>query len=74
MPNPYNCSSSVKCTIECVFTVNCVSDISTAQNLELLNNAHDPVSVHSLFGVLNHTKTPGGGMCIFLFTLVSEEC
>ncbi|CAI8046744.1 MutS protein homolog 4, partial [Geodia barretti] len=43
-------------------------DISTAENLELLSNAHNPASAQSLYGVLNHTKTPSGGRnrCIFL--------
>ncbi|XP_074077248.1 mutS protein homolog 4 isoform X2 [Macrotis lagotis] len=35
-------------------------DSSSAQNLELLINNHDCRSNHTLFGVLNHTKTPGG--------------
>jgi DNA mismatch repair ATPase MutS len=44
-----------------VLTINTfVTDISTAENLELLSNAHNPASVQSLYGVLNHTKTPSG--------------
>ncbi|XP_037355926.1 mutS protein homolog 4 isoform X2 [Talpa occidentalis] len=35
-------------------------DSSTAQNLELLINNQDCRSNHTLFGVLNYTKTPGG--------------
>ncbi|XP_044529428.1 mutS protein homolog 4 [Gracilinanus agilis] len=35
-------------------------DSSSAQNLELLVNNQDCRSQHTLFGVLNHTKTPGG--------------
>ncbi|XP_031824721.1 mutS protein homolog 4 [Sarcophilus harrisii] len=35
-------------------------DSSSAQNLELLVNNHDYRSGHTLFGVLNYTKTPGG--------------
>ncbi|XP_043855264.1 mutS protein homolog 4 [Dromiciops gliroides] len=35
-------------------------DSSSAQNLELLVNNQDCRSSHTLFGVLNHTKTPGG--------------
>uniref|UniRef100_A0A5F8GRM5 MutS homolog 4 n=1 Tax=Monodelphis domestica TaxID=13616 RepID=A0A5F8GRM5_MONDO len=35
-------------------------DSSSAQSLELLVNAQDCRSQHTLFGVLNHTKTPGG--------------
>jgi DNA mismatch repair protein MSH4 len=35
-------------------------DVVTAKNLELLGNIRDPASMHSLFGVLNYTKTPGG--------------
>ncbi|XP_027729860.1 mutS protein homolog 4 [Vombatus ursinus] len=35
-------------------------DSSSAQNLELLVNSQDCRSSHTLFGVLNHTRTPGG--------------
>ncbi|XP_072505981.1 mutS protein homolog 4 isoform X3 [Notamacropus eugenii] len=35
-------------------------DSSSAQNLELLVNNQDCRSGHTLFGILNHTKTPGG--------------
>ncbi|KAM5147945.1 mutS protein homolog 4 isoform 3-T3 [Mantella aurantiaca] len=35
-------------------------DSASAQNLELLVNNRDPRNNHSLFGVLNNTKTPGG--------------
>ncbi|XP_078734936.1 mutS protein homolog 4 [Lampetra fluviatilis] len=35
-------------------------DATTAANLELLRNSHDPRSSHSLFGVLNYTRTRGG--------------
>ncbi|XP_075917787.1 mutS protein homolog 4-like [Petromyzon marinus] len=35
-------------------------DGTTAANLELLRNSHDPRSSHSLFGVLNYTRTRGG--------------
>ncbi|XP_064639477.1 mutS protein homolog 4-like [Lineus longissimus] len=35
-------------------------DATTAKNLELLQNLRDPKSPHSLFGVLNFTKTVGG--------------
>ncbi|XP_046376598.2 mutS protein homolog 4-like isoform X1 [Haliotis rufescens] len=35
-------------------------DASTAKNLELLQNRRDPKSEHTLYGVLNHTKTHGG--------------
>ncbi|XP_052034780.1 mutS protein homolog 4 [Apodemus sylvaticus] len=35
-------------------------DSSSAQNLELLVNNQDYRSSHTLFGVLNYTKTPGG--------------
>ncbi|GFO18676.1 DNA mismatch repair protein muts [Plakobranchus ocellatus] len=38
----------------------CVPDATTVKNLELLQNLQDPVSQHSLYGVLNHTQTPGG--------------
>lgn len=40
------------------------TDISTVRNLELITNITDSKSPHSLFGVLNHTKTPQGGQCI----------
>ena len=35
-------------------------DATTVKNLELISNAHNPSSSHSLFGVLNHTKTSMG--------------
>ena len=35
-------------------------DASTVTNLELLQNMRDPRSDHTLFGVLNYTRTPGG--------------
>ncbi|XP_069089318.1 mutS protein homolog 4 [Pleurodeles waltl] len=35
-------------------------DSTSAQNLELLVNNRDSRNGHTLFGVLNHTKTPGG--------------
>ena len=37
------------------------TDASTIKNLELIQNARDPESGHCLYGVLNHTKTAGGG-------------
>ena len=37
------------------------TDVTTAKNLELVSNIRDPSSTHTLFGVLNYTKTPGGG-------------
>lgn len=37
-----------------------IVDASTIKNLELIQNARDPESGHSLYGVLNHTKTAGG--------------
>ncbi|XP_022528593.2 mutS protein homolog 4 isoform X4 [Astyanax mexicanus] len=36
-------------------------DSVSAKNLELVINNRDQRSDHTLFGVLNHTKTPGGG-------------
>lgn len=42
------------------------ADISTVRNLELITNITDPKSSHSLFGVLNHTKTPQGGQHIHI--------
>ncbi|CAI9729269.1 homolog 4-like [Octopus vulgaris] len=35
-------------------------DVTTAKNLELVQNLRDPKSSHSLFGILNYCKTPGG--------------
>ncbi|XP_070186875.1 mutS protein homolog 4-like [Littorina saxatilis] len=35
-------------------------DAVTARNLELLENLRDPKSSHTLYGVLNYTRTPGG--------------
>nr|XP_054749797.1 mutS protein homolog 4-like [Lytechinus pictus] len=37
-----------------------VIDAVTARNLELVQNRKDPKSDHTLFGVLNYTKTMGG--------------
>lgn len=41
------------------------ADATTARNLELVQNMKDIKSDHTLFGVLNYTKTPGGGEYIF---------
>lgn len=54
-----------------------LADASTAKNLELIQNARDPKSGHCLYGVLNHTKTSGGGkvqvyFCFFLLQQHSE--
>ena len=38
-----------------------ITDVTTVKNLELLTNARDPASSHSLYGILNYTKTVGGG-------------
>ncbi|XP_045212131.2 mutS protein homolog 4-like isoform X2 [Mercenaria mercenaria] len=35
-------------------------DVSTAKNLELLQNQRDPHSDHTLYGILNYTKTVAG--------------
>ncbi|KYO36835.1 mutS protein-like protein 4 isoform A [Alligator mississippiensis] len=35
-------------------------DSSSAQNLELVTNNRDSRNRHTLFGILNYTKTPGG--------------
>ncbi|XP_060559607.1 mutS protein homolog 4-like [Ruditapes philippinarum] len=35
-------------------------DVSTVRNLELLQNQRDPHSDHTLYGILNYTKTIGG--------------
>lgn len=44
-----------------VICVPCFSlDATTAVNLELLQNIRDPKSEHTLYGVLNYTKTIGG--------------
>ena len=40
--------------------------MTTARNLELISNTRDPASTNSLFGVLNCTKTPGGGTYAFI--------
>ena len=37
-----------------------VSDAATVTNLELLQNLRDTRSDHTLYGILNYTKTPGG--------------
>jgi DNA mismatch repair protein MSH4 len=42
------------------FIVNIYLDISTVKNLELISNVRDPKSSHSLFGILNYTKTQQG--------------
>ena len=36
-------------------------DVATTRNLELICNARNPSSNHSLLGVLNYTKTVLGG-------------
>ena len=36
-------------------------DVATTKNLELICNARNPSSNHSLLGVLNYTKTVLGG-------------
>lgn len=38
-------------------------------SLELVQNAIDPRSKHSLYGLLNHTNTPGGARCLRSFIL-----
>ena len=40
-----------------------------AKHLELVQNSKDPRSHNSLYGIMNHTKTPGGGMLS-----IKEEC
>ena len=35
-------------------------DAATVRNLELLQNLRDVRSDHTLYGILNYTKTPGG--------------
>lgn len=46
------------------------SDSTASSNLELVHNARDPRSTHSLYGTLNHTKTPGGGKFSLLSLLI----
>jgi len=41
------------------FSVTCV-DVTTVSNLELLRNIRDPRSEHTLYGILNSTKTRMG--------------
>lgn len=50
-------------------------DASTAKNLELIQNARDPKSGHCLYGVLNHTKTAGGGNMkpVVVFVVLERE-
>lgn len=50
-------------------------DASTAKNLELIQNARDPKSGHCLYGVLNHTKSAGGGNMnhVVVFVVFEEE-
>ena len=43
------------------FLVTIHLDAMTATHLELICNLHSAKSDHSLYGVLNHTKTPAGG-------------
>lgn len=43
-----------------------VKDSTASTNLELVHNARDPRSINSLCGVLNHTKTPGGGESVLI--------
>ena len=40
-------------------------DMASTRNLELICNARDPSSNHSLLGVLNYTKTVLGGDAVF---------
>ena len=40
-------------------------DMASTRNLELICNARDPSSNHSLLGVLNYTKTVLGGNVVF---------
>ena len=40
-------------------------DMASIRNLELICNARDPSSSHSLFDVLNYTKTVLGGDLVF---------
>lgn len=47
-------------TTVCAYIV----DVTTVKNLELLTNARDPSSSHSLYGILNYSKTIGGGKAI----------
>ena len=59
-----NCCRSFLCS----YVINCVCiDMTTVKNLELLSNARDPSSCHSLYGILNYTKTTSGGEEIVAF-------
>ena len=40
-------------------------EMASTRNLELICNARDPSSNHSLLGVLNYTKTVLGGNVVF---------
>ena len=40
------------------------TDVATVKNLELIANTHNPSSGHSLFGVLDHTKTAMGSRLV----------
>lgn len=39
-----------------------LSDATVAKHLELVQNLKDARSQHSLYGLLNSTRTPGGGI------------
>jgi DNA mismatch repair protein MSH4 len=47
----------------------CMIDSKTAQNLELLHNAHKPVSSHSVLGMLGNCRTPGGARLLRMHIL-----
>ena len=46
--------------------------MTAARHLELLQNLRNPKSKHSLYGVLNYTKTAGGGQIFrYIYSVVS---
>ena len=55
---------------ESMETLFCCLDASAACHLELVQNARNSKSNHSLYGILNHTKTAGGGKTNYLINLL----
>jgi len=45
-------------------------DASTIKDLEVIFNKRTGKADESLFGILNHSKTLQGGMCIFYFEIL----
>lgn len=42
------------------YFISIFSDVTTAKNLELVQNLRDAKSEHTLFGIMNYCKTSGG--------------